>query len=96
MSSISMPASAGRTRRTTGKAWAFAAPLWRALDLWTLLLRSPPEGRPVFQGKAQAWRKKALVLIQIFGKDRDCQIMIFPGFAGTPAPPSRRVLCFWG
>jgi hypothetical protein len=25
-----------------------------------------------------------------------CADMIFPGFAGTPAPPPRRVLCFFG
>jgi hypothetical protein len=40
-----------------------------------------PEGRPI-SGKAGARRKKALASIQIFGKDRDCHITNFPGFAG--------------
>jgi hypothetical protein len=40
-----------------------------------------PEGRPI-SGKARARRKKALASIQIFGKDRDCKVTSFPGFAG--------------
>jgi hypothetical protein len=40
-----------------------------------------PEGRPI-SGKARARRKKALASIQNFGKDRDCKVTSFPGFAG--------------
>jgi hypothetical protein len=39
------------------------------------------EGRPI-SGKATARRKKALASIQNFGKDRDCKVTSFPGFAG--------------
>jgi hypothetical protein len=44
--------------------------------------RAVTRRRAVDSGKAGARRKKALASIQIFGKDRDCQITNFPGFAG--------------
>jgi hypothetical protein len=38
----------------------------------------------------------ALATIQFFGEYLDCQDLIFPGFAGTPARLTRRVSCFLG
>jgi hypothetical protein len=44
----------------------------------------PPEGRPI-SGKAGALLKIELAPIQIFGENRNCQLPVFPGFAGHPA-----------
>jgi hypothetical protein len=53
---------------------------------WSVNIESAFRGatrrRAVDSGKAGAWRKKALASIQIFGKDRDCNVTNFPGFAG--------------
>ena len=38
----------------------------------------------------------ALATVQFFGEYLDCQDLIFPGFAGTPARLTRRVSCFLG
>jgi hypothetical protein len=40
------------------------------------------EGRPTDFRQDGSVAQKALASIQIFGKDHDCQIMSFPGFAG--------------
>ena len=40
--------------------------------------------------------KMALATIQVFGEYLDCQDLIFPGSAGTPAALSGRSSCFWG
>jgi hypothetical protein len=44
--------------------------------------RAVTRRRAVDSGKAEARRKKALASSQNFGKDHDCQILSFPGFAG--------------
>jgi hypothetical protein len=36
-----------------------------------------------------------LATSQIFGEHLDCQDLIFPGSAGTPAALSGRSSCFW-
>jgi hypothetical protein len=47
-------------------------------------------------GKASLSPKMGLATIQIFGEYLDCQDLIFPGSAGTPAALSGRSSCFWG
>src|SRR5208283_5123112 len=44
-----------------------------------------PKGRARFQAKLRRGPKKGLVSDRIFGEYQRCQILIFPGLAGTPA-----------
>src|ERR1700683_3849519 len=81
-----MPGNEGVDRPSLGvRAAAMARVNW-SVNIESAF-RGVTRRRAVDSGKAGARRKKALASIQIFGKDRDCQIRTFPALPDT-GPPS--------
>jgi hypothetical protein len=108
MASLAACASASVTwpsawARQSRRATSSSARLWGAASAaftnWSasMGLRSETRReRTAFRQNASVGPNEGLAWLSIFGEDGGCQTLIFPRFAGTPAPPSAGSSCFWG
>jgi hypothetical protein len=93
-SSSSLMPSAPRSSSGSGALPRRPASSRRSRSGRSRRLANPIRRRARFRQSRSAAQKE-LAKIQIFGESQCCQLLIFPGFAGTPARLPWRVLCFW-